>query len=161
MHVYYNTAHGRNRKSYFAHCSRCRTLRRKSKGGVGFGLSSVAQQMSAYSESLSCSAHVPQHQASTTCGIRSVAFYVGALLEEKETARPGIEPGTTPYMRDALPLSYPAGLWKNHQLQHALQRIGVCRKVGSATGHRVELVLGGGELSVVAGDGRGVFQVRE
>lgn len=45
-------------------------------------------------------------------------------------------------------------------LCNALQRMGVRRKVGSAMdmdGHRVELVdaLGGGELSVVAGDGRG------
>ena len=48
----------------------------------------------------------------------SRTYNASPIVGRERKARPGIEPGTTPYMRDALPLSYPAPRWRNHQLQH-------------------------------------------
>ena len=44
---------------------------------------------------------------------------MGLCRKRKKRPDRGSNPGLPHHMRDALPLSYPAGLWRNHQLQQA------------------------------------------
>ena len=48
---------------------------------------------------------------------------VGRCRKRKKRPDRGSNPGLPHHMRDALPLSYPAGLWRNHQLQQRGSRV--------------------------------------
>ena len=49
--------------------------------------------------------------------VRSRTSRGGGCRKRKKRPDWGSNPGLPHHMRDALPLSYPAGLWRNHQLQ--------------------------------------------